>query len=112
MLRTLALHVCRQRKPNYGILVPLIYAPLLPLSEACSSPMLLGLSCDLIRRKSDTFRVHMYYCTTCHARNDEGAAAFPAVRIGLRNRVSPGRRDAVFGAAVLTALAHAGYVSY
>ena len=34
-----------------------------------------------------------------------------AVRIGLRNRVSPGTRDAVFGAAVLTALAHAGYVS-
>ena len=34
-----------------------------------------------------------------------------AVRIGLRNRVSAGTRDAVFGAAVLTALAHAGYVS-
>lgn len=35
-----------------------------------------------------------------------------AVRIGLRNRVSPGTRDVVFGAAVLTALAHAGYVSH
>ena len=57
MLRTLALHVCRQRKPNYGILVPLIYAPLLPLSEACSSPMLLRLSYDLTWRKSNTIRV-------------------------------------------------------
>ncbi|CAL5224287.1 g6953 [Coccomyxa viridis] len=56
-------NVPRQRKPNYGILLPLVYAPLLPL-----------------------------------------------IRIGLRNRVSPGTRDAVFGAAVLTALAHAGYV--
>lgn len=33
-----------------------------------------------------------------------------AVRIGLRNRVAPATRDKIFGAAVLTALAHAGYV--
>lgn len=35
-----------------------------------------------------------------------------AVRIGLKGRVSPGVRDMVFGGAVLTALAHAGYVRY
>jgi hypothetical protein len=33
-----------------------------------------------------------------------------AVRIGLKGRVSPGTRDLIFGGAVLTALAHAGYV--
>lgn len=33
-----------------------------------------------------------------------------AVRIGLKNRVAPATRDKIFGAAVLTALAHAGYV--
>ncbi|BDA46809.1 hypothetical protein COCOBI_09-2620 [Coccomyxa sp. Obi] len=53
----------RRRGPNWGILVPLIYAPLLPL-----------------------------------------------IRIGLKNRVAPATRDKIFGAAVLTALAHAGYV--
>lgn len=33
-----------------------------------------------------------------------------AVRIGLRGRVSPPVRDAVFGSAVLVALFHAGYI--
>ncbi|CAL8471427.1 g10969 [Coccomyxa elongata] len=56
-------HTPRRPGPNYNLLVPLIYAPLLPL-----------------------------------------------IRIGLKKRVAPATRDKIFGAAVLTALAHAGYV--
>lgn len=36
--------------------------------------------------------------------------ALPLLRLGLRNRVSPMVRDAVFGSAVLLALCHAGYI--
>jgi acyl-CoA hydrolase len=53
----------QKRQPDYNKLVPLVYAPALPL-----------------------------------------------LRIFLNKRVPPGTRDIIFGGAVLTALAHAGYV--
>ena len=38
------------------------------------------------------------------------APALPLIRLGLRH--NPPLRDAAFGAAVLTALAHAGYIMF
>ena len=38
------------------------------------------------------------------------APALPLIRIGLRGRLPQQKIDIIFGAAVLTALAHAGYI--
>ena len=91
----------RKRGPNYSILLPLIYAPLLPLS----TPLVLSLvfTPETLPCRTATLYgcSHVLLLSTCVC----------AVRIGLKNRVAPATRDKIFGAAVLTALAHAGYVS-
>lgn len=38
------------------------------------------------------------------------APALPLIRIGLRGRLPQKQIDVIFGASVLTALAHAGYI--
>lgn len=86
---------CReQRKPDYHKLVPLVYAPALPLSKLRLPPSTSMASLSL----SEVFgQTYPHEC-------------IHAVRIALNKRVSPGTRDLVFGGALLTALAHAGYV--
>ena len=86
------------RKPNYGILIPLIYAPLLPLSTPLPSMLHMVI---LDQGSLNSVQSLPYW---------RDLFVIVTVRIGLKGRVSPGARDAIFGGAVLTALAHAGYV--
>lgn len=75
------------------MLIPLVYAPLLPLRE-CS---------HLSKRAPSSLHA------SCAQRlMAEGSCI--AVRIGLNGRVAPKTRDGIFIGAVLTALFHAGYV--
>lgn len=86
--------LCRHaRKPNYSKLVPLVYAPALPL---CAS-----------RDRETAYKISVMYAA---ARAEHEIRSFLAVRLALDKRVTSGTRDKIFAAAVLTALFHAGYV--
>ena len=110
------------RKPDYNKLVPLVYAPLLPLCacnatellqlQACA--VLLALVCVLFKVASSSSCNCDHLAIKCAKWRRTMSSLRPAaaVRIGLKGRVSPGVRDLVFGGAVLTALAHAGYVRH
>ena len=77
------------------MLIPLVYAPLLPLREC--------LHVYLSTRAPSSLH------TDC-AQKQLAEGSCNAVRIGLNGRVAPKTRDGIFIGAVLTALVHAGYV--
>lgn len=124
--------MCRKlRKPDYNKLVPLVYAPLLPLRKPLSDhywPSFLALLISRgtityetgraywLKGKIDSRKSHVSSLHSGHRQHlawptctDWWTLMF-AVRIGLNNRVAPRTRDLIFGGAVLTALIHAGYV--
>ncbi len=77
------------------MLIPLVYAPLLPLRECMHAYL-------------STRAPSSLHASCAQRLMAEGLCI--AVRIGLNGRVAPKTRDGIFIGAVLTALFHAGYV--
>lgn len=88
-----------QKGPNYHALVR--------ASAACRT---LSLS-DFVRPSIDPFTpTRTRHLTQSRQIPFMYAPALPLIRISLRGRLPQQKIDIIFGAAVLTALAHAGYI--
>ena len=97
--------VPHRKAPPLSVYMPLLYAPLLPMSESlfftgeAFEKKRAAASCDPPPPSPLSLTIPLFLLPPSRP-----------VRIGLRGRVAPATRDRLFFGAVLVALGHAGYV--
>lgn len=83
----------KRREPNYELMLPLLYAPVRLAATTCNTTVFW---------RPSMLTIMIEYVVVMQV--------LPLIRVGLRGRLPQKQIDIIFGAAVLTALGHAGII--